>query len=505
MKKISTLLLFALLFFLFPFKTYADGLIMPPDDYWMYETAQEGFIIYDGETEILVLSTSFSGSANDFGWIIPIPNEPEVERARNDIFDDLYELTEPKQNPLNKIVSPEYDYYYPMYMEGLGSAEEDTQERSVTVIEEKRVGVFDIAILYATDVTDLEEWLDENGYNIPENPSQEDYPYERVYDDEGNEYDATEFFSAEVSSLDESKVLLQEYIDAEWYFIAVKVNNMFIEDSTVNMSESGVLNPLRITFETSDIVFPLKISSLSGESVDITLFTLTDQKVWVSNYEDISCDKYFYYSYDTENECSDFKMIYGTMIEPDQISNLTNVIGKGSWFESNSQMYLARHNASWLYPDDMTADVLFEDQNSDTGLNDGSMKITQWLVLPIAFLVYGPRNLITAAASSYYGSSIAVAVIIITVIMSAILSVLIYLKLKKTTIRSQRILLNIVQFPLVAISSTSIGIMIGVVWAFIQIALSISTDAAVINAVLTAFFLSLGCILLFYRFQWRKK
>ncbi|MFH1547242.1 MAG: DUF2330 domain-containing protein, partial [bacterium] len=475
--------------------THADGLILPPDDIWMYETAQEAFIIYDNNTEILVLSSSFSGSADDFGWIIPVPNEPEVDRVRTDIFDELYELTQPKQNLLRRIISPEFDYSYSVAM--MGYAEDSSQEeKTVNVIEEKRVGIYDIAVLFATDVTDLETWLETNGYNIPESS---DYP--NVY---GEDFAESPSYDGNLKTLDESKAILQEYIDAEWYFIAVKVNNMFIEDQSENSYDSGSLNPLKITFETTDMVFPLKISGLSGQNVSLTIFTLTLNKVWVDNYDTDYCEDYFYYSYDTENNCSQIPMIFGQTINPDQIEEISNETGKGSWFESSDHMYLARHETTYMGAYDMNSDVLFEEQDNNIGLNDGSMKISQYLLVPLALLVYGPRNLLSYASNYFYNPVTAGAVILTIVLLSAIFVLLIHLKLRKTTIRSQRVVLNILQFPFISITSVAVGIGVGLIWALIQIALGISEDAAGINGIISCLLVSLAVITIFYRFQWKK-
>lgn len=491
-----------------PIKAFADGIIMPPDDYWIYETAQEGFIIYDGEREILILSASFNGSVKDFGWIIPVPNEPEVDRVRNDIFDDLYELTTPKQSLLRKIISPEYGYRYgvePVY--NLSAESESDEEKSVNVIDEKRVGIYDIAILFATDVTDLEEWLDKNGYQIPENVTNGVVP-EEYFESSDSSGTVTETantpVSQEESGIDNSKITLQEYIDLEWYFVAVKVNNSFIEDGTLNTYDTGALNPLKITFRTTDMVFPLKISQLSGQSISISLFTLTNNKVWVDNYDADYCEGYFNYSYDTENECSQFDMIYGTMISPDDINDLTSDTGKGPWFKSGNSMYLARHEVSYLDSYSMTSDVLFEEQDNNNGLNDGSMKVYQYFLVPLALLVYGPRNLIRYS-SSYFYSPLSIGAILLSIIfLSAIFSILIHIKLRKTTIKSQRIILNLLQFPLISIAGITIGIGAGLIWSLIQIAIGISEDASAINGILTCGFVAIGCISLFYRYQWKR-
>ncbi|MBI4709254.1 MAG: hypothetical protein HY764_03570, partial [Candidatus Portnoybacteria bacterium] len=56
-----------------PICVLADGgLFMPPDVY-MYETDQRAVIFYENNVETLILSTTFRGSAKDFGWVVPVP------------------------------------------------------------------------------------------------------------------------------------------------------------------------------------------------------------------------------------------------------------------------------------------------------------------------------------------------------------------------------------------------------------------------------------------------
>jgi hypothetical protein len=211
MKK-TLILLFSLLL-LVPSLTYADGVIFPPPDYWMYETDQKAVIFHEKNLETLVLSVTFRGNASDFSWVVPTPTKPEVEKSTDELFTALEELTQPG-----------IGYPVPLY-EGTKMA---PAGRGVEVIETKKVEYYDIAILSADDPEALTKWLNENGYQFP----------------------------------NEANYLLDDYIKEKWYFTAVKISAEGLRVAETELREGHAV-PLKFTFVTSKIVYPLKISKVA--------------------------------------------------------------------------------------------------------------------------------------------------------------------------------------------------------------------------------------------------
>jgi len=211
MKK-TLILLFSLLL-LVPSLTYADGVIFPPPDYWMYETDQKAVIFHERNVETLVLSITFRGDAEDFSWIVPTPSRPEVEKSTDEIFTALERLTQ-----------PEIGYPVPLYRET--GAEAPSAKGGVTVVETKKVEYYDIAVLEANDPEALTKWLKDNKYQFPE----------------------------------EAKYLLDDYINNKWYFTAVKIDTNVLARGVEAQLREGHAVPLKFTFTSSKIVYPLKIS-----------------------------------------------------------------------------------------------------------------------------------------------------------------------------------------------------------------------------------------------------
>jgi len=225
---------------LIPNLVWADGGVFPDYSEKIYLPAQKAVISWDGEEETMVLSTKIkTEDLANMAWVIPIPSKvkPEIEAGDIEIFYDLVNLFGGGRK-----------------VPDLGIGRQEGSEK-VEVIEFKKVDIYDIATLKAIDAKSLVNWLNENGYIVPE----------------------------------ETVPLLQEYCDQEnFYFIANKINlaNKY-EDSNVEEREivlmelgQGIATPLKIKFQPQAPFYPLKISSVNeGETlIDVYLFSQTPVK-----------------------------------------------------------------------------------------------------------------------------------------------------------------------------------------------------------------------------------
>lgn len=214
----------ALLFgicFMLPQLVLADGMLVPPEDYWVQETDQEAVILYDQGVETLVISITFEGDAKDFGWVVPAPALPTVRKGSDELFTNLEELTRQR-----------YNYEQPYF--GLGVSD-SVKESGVTIIETKKIDYYDVTVLSSSDKDSLTKWLNENGYSFPESAS----------------------------------YILNSYIDNGWYFVAMKINPESLEWADVSQQlKTGHATPVAISFETKNIVYPLKISSVVSRNDD---------------------------------------------------------------------------------------------------------------------------------------------------------------------------------------------------------------------------------------------
>lgn len=91
-------LLFILTLVCLPLSATADGCFVFK---WnkaidINELTQKGIIVYDAGRQDMLLQVKYEGPLDEFGWLIPVPSEPKVERGSMEPFYELSQLTQPR-------------------------------------------------------------------------------------------------------------------------------------------------------------------------------------------------------------------------------------------------------------------------------------------------------------------------------------------------------------------------------------------------------------------------
>jgi hypothetical protein len=179
---------------------------------------QTMIILWDSaaKTQHLIRKASFKSEADDFGFLVPTPTQPELNESGNDAFPFIQKLTEPV---IERIKRPSGGMGC-----GCGAPLTPTaglaNAKTVEVLEEKLVAGFHASVLAADSATDLVEWLDDHGYA----------------------------FSPEVEEW------AKPYVDAGWKITALKIAKLE-EGQTDNTVAASAL---RLTFETETPIFPYR-------------------------------------------------------------------------------------------------------------------------------------------------------------------------------------------------------------------------------------------------------
>lgn len=338
MKKL--LLMFLISLILLPSLAFADGGMFPRDDFYVYETGQKGVILFENNVETLVLSTSFSGTAQDFSWIIPTPTQPEVTKVSKNIFTNLAELTQTTKNrnlPSRGLVSS-------------GSAE--LAYDAVEVLEEKQIGYYDVTVLKSTDKNALYDWFSEHGYKYPEG----------------------------------GKYILDDYIRNEWIFTAVKINKEALTDTTLrDKLNYGDISPLKFEFASENIVYPMKITGIARFSEEIlTPEKKTQEYFYFPNSMPIT----LYVFADHKKALTDFTVEYANWEEPKTINNLATDENGNSWVQVNKKMYLTKLQTV-LDLEDMDEDLYLQNatNNNTFGVLSWWEKALEWMIEIIVFII----------------------------------------------------------------------------------------------------------------------
>ncbi|OGD65881.1 hypothetical protein A3F08_00120 [Candidatus Berkelbacteria bacterium RIFCSPHIGHO2_12_FULL_36_9] len=336
--------LIVLMLFFVPLSVKADGAIMPSPGFWIYETGQKATIYHDGKTETLVLQTSFSGDAKNFAYIVPTPSKPEVSKVSDDIFTNLETLTMNYFGQPIPMVAEE-----PIYKAlDAGSA--------VNVLEEKQVGLFEVKVLSATDASALFNWLKENDFTYPES----------------------------------KKYILDDYIQNKWFFTTAKISAEVLTEDVETKSRLGKLTPLKLVFQSKNIVYPLKISAVVEESI------VKNGKTMPLDFGQSFTNYYRYYQVpitlyvfsDHKKEASGFDVQYANWVKPYEIEKLAKNDNGNAWVDAKKKMYLTKLYRTML-PQDMTNDVFPDnaENNSKVGVPTIWDKLGEFLNTSTAFVI----------------------------------------------------------------------------------------------------------------------
>ena len=187
----------------------------------------------DGREEIIT-SLHLQSDGPGAAVIFPVPGVPEVSVLESqDLFSYLAEVTRPEVRVEERIVWHDMLERGPMVGAPPG----------VEVLGHEVIGGYSVARLAAEDTNALQAWLDENGYRVPPNAAP----------------------------------ILQAYIDDGWRFVAVKL----APDQIAN----GALSPLRVAFDSQEIVYPMRLGALASDPLDVLLYVVADHRVEIAELE----------------------------------------------------------------------------------------------------------------------------------------------------------------------------------------------------------------------------
>ncbi len=170
----------------------------------------------------------YTGSAEEFAWVVPTPTQPELFLSTDALFTELSWRLEPRFN-LNWYEEGrcEWGSYGTAGGTGTGGggyydySASSAPESGVVVVEEKKVGPYETVVLKADDEAALLDWLQAAGYDLPD-------------------------------TLDAA---LAPYITFDAYFVALKL----AKDEDV-----GDIAPLGMTYPGTRPMIPIQLTSVAA-------------------------------------------------------------------------------------------------------------------------------------------------------------------------------------------------------------------------------------------------
>ncbi|KOV01669.1 MULTISPECIES: DUF2330 domain-containing protein [Streptomyces] len=247
MKRRILFLLFALL------ATQVGSLISPayacgcgamiPDGQTAIGVDRETSVVrWDGRTEQIVMRFTVGGNAQRAAWIMPVPGRATVELGDGDMFDELRELTRPERKTRTYFWPRSGDWPFSHVTSDGAGAPAPGAAPPVGVVGREQLGDFDVARLTATDPDALKNWLESNGFKLPDRLATEVKPY----------------------------------VDQRWEYVAIRLAP---RDGGKGKVLRGDLDPLKIRFDSDRLVYPMRLSRMAKTPQSLGLYVLADHRM----------------------------------------------------------------------------------------------------------------------------------------------------------------------------------------------------------------------------------
>ena len=143
----------------------------PHQGQWVDIRDESALIIWDSvtKTEHFIRRASFETTADDFGFLVPTPSQPDLGEADDRVFESLGQMTAAR-HVYREQVETVFGFgdllstVKHAAMADAGSMVSAMPTGAVEVLDQKQVAGFDATVLKADDAEALAKWLDEHGY-----------------------------------------------------------------------------------------------------------------------------------------------------------------------------------------------------------------------------------------------------------------------------------------------------------------------------------------------------
>ncbi|MFG1911136.1 DUF2330 domain-containing protein [Kribbella sp. NPDC048928] len=198
---------------------------------------ENALVRHTGGTEQITLSMGVNGTSKKAAWIMPVPSAAKVELGDTQLFYRLGQLTKPK-----RVVRKTYWPFRNLgIMAGSGDrAAAGAPGSGVDVRQQMVLGPFAVTRLSGTSGTAVTDWLRTNGYVVPATLAAN----------------------------------LTPYLTEKWEIVAVKLAPKRTGDSLY-----GATPPLRLTFASERIVYPMRLSKGATTAQTVTVYVAAEHRV----------------------------------------------------------------------------------------------------------------------------------------------------------------------------------------------------------------------------------
>jgi hypothetical protein len=206
-----------------PAAACACGGITPPPHSSVKVFAEQAIVNWDGKTESIQMMLDAQSTATQTGLIVPTPSPATVTEGDRELFGVLERLIAPREH-----VSDDWWGTSLLPTTGVGAPP--------IVVKQVKLGPIEATTLLASDTQGLTQWLLDNGFTI----------------------------SPELTSA------LLNYVSIGWSFVVLKLAG--------EHKLTGSLGPIKLSFHSERLVYPMALSRLATSPQDLRLYVLDQQR-----------------------------------------------------------------------------------------------------------------------------------------------------------------------------------------------------------------------------------
>jgi len=219
---------------------------------------QQTYVFYRGGVETFVIRPGFRGKVDEFGMLIPFPTPPAIRKVPDNVFPQIAAAVDPPEVVVD--LRPRRLMRFSTRSGGLAEPamkfDAKKKGKSVRVIRQEAVGMYEVAVLEAGSPAALKKWMEAHGYRYPDGMDK----------------------------------VCEEYIDINWCFVAIKakvgskpavepapgqrkVNSRLPTGATFD----GYVQGMGFRFKTKELVVPMRLSAFNEGELRNIVYLLSDE------------------------------------------------------------------------------------------------------------------------------------------------------------------------------------------------------------------------------------
>lgn len=229
-----------------PLDADACGCFAPPNPATPVVQAGEQIVFAqkDGHVTMHVL-VQYSGAAEEFGWLLPLPSVPELEVGTESLFLELQARTRPVFR-IDRRFDGQCQFWSDAGVVGGADAGSSPPTNgggpTDVLVRREAVGPYDTAVLRADDQAEMLSWLNDNGFFVP----------------------------------DAIGAAVAPYIRPGGYFLALKL---------LSDRDAGDIAPIVLDYEAELPMIPMVLTQVGAEpDMPVTAYVLGEARAIPRNY-----------------------------------------------------------------------------------------------------------------------------------------------------------------------------------------------------------------------------